>query len=56
MVYDVKIKVDKVKSVKRLSRWENKIPNKGGPHTDKKEKKKSTKDYLEELEEDKDGY
>ena len=55
MVWNVKIKVDKIKSVKRLSREENRIPNKSGPHTDKKEKKKSTKDYLEELE-NMDGY
>jgi hypothetical protein len=50
-----RIKINKVKVIKRISRQENKIAGRGGPHKDKSEKrqhKKSTNDYLEEYEEE----
>jgi hypothetical protein len=50
-----KLKVDKVKLIKRISRQENKIAGRGGPHKNKSKKrqqKKSTQDYLEEYEEE----
>lgn len=46
-------KFNKVKEVKRRSRQDTKIAGRGGPHSDKRErrsKNKATKDYLYELE------
>jgi hypothetical protein len=48
-------KIDKVKDAKKKSRLDTKVAGRGGPHKDKKEKrqhKKTTLDYLTELEED----
>jgi len=52
-------KFDKIKALKRISRRENKVTGKSGAgvHVDKKDKrikKKSTNDYLDELEEEED--
>ena len=50
-----KLKIDRIKEIKRLSRLDNKIAGRGGFHKDKREKrqhKMSTLDYIKEYEED----
>ena len=45
---------DKVKTLKKISREEQRLYGKSGPHKDRRERrvrKKTTKDYLEEVEE-----
>lgn len=48
-------RIDKVKLLKKISREKNQIAGKVGPHRDKREKRRkkmTTKDYLEEFEDD----
>jgi len=50
-----KLKIDRIKEMKRISRLDNKFAGRGGFHKDKREKrqrKMSTLDYIEECKEE----